>query len=396
MGSAAWTPPLGAMADVDLIVLGGGLAGLSLAERLAAAGQRAPRTLVLEARDRHEDDRTWCFWRPGPHRYEALVSAAWPRCAVRHAGREVRIDCAAMPYQMIPSGAFYEHARAAIAGSSRVELEMGRAIAGEPVRTAAGFEIDAGEGRVLRARHVVDTRPPKALPDSILWQSFVGDAVTADGDAFDPGVAVLMDFEADSALGVLFVYVLPISSRRALVETTVFGSRPLGPTSLRPRHEQLLRSRLGDRAFTVDRSEHGVLPMGHAAVQSASGAVRAGLYFGGARPSTGYAFLRVQDWAEACAASLLRGAGPSGPGPDPWLRRSMDEVFLRVLRAHPERGGELLLRLFDRAEPARVIRFLGDRGGLGDALAMVRALPPGPFLRHAIAALLRTPCRGGA
>ncbi|MDA0934728.1 MAG: lycopene cyclase family protein [Planctomycetota bacterium] len=384
------------MADVDLVVLGGGLAGLSLAERLAAAGQRAPRTVVLEARDHYEDDRTWCFWRPGPHRYEGLVSATWRRCAVRHAGREVRIDCAETPYQMIPSGAFYARASAGIAANPRVSLELGCAVAGEPLRTPTGWSFDVGEGRSLRARHVVDTRPPKTRPASILWQSFVGDVVTAESDAFDPEVAVLMDFDADSTLGVLFVYVLPTSPRRALVETTVFGSRPLGPDALRSEHESRLRARLGDGAFTIDRSEHGVLPMGNEAVPSSSGAPRAGLYFGGARPSTGYAFLRVQDWAETCAGSLLRGAGPCGPRPDPWLRRAMDEVFLRVLRAHPERGGELLLRLFERADPARVIRFLGDRGGLGDALAMIRALPPGPFVRHALAAALRVPCRGSA
>ena len=84
------------------------------------------------------------------------------------------------------------------------------------------------------------------------------------------------------------------------------------------------------------------------------------------------------------------------PSPDPWLRRTMDEVFLRVLRAQPERGGDLMTRMFERADPARVIRFLSDRGGLCDALSVVGSLPSAPFLRAAWQALWRTPCRGGA
>jgi lycopene beta-cyclase len=383
------------MTEVDLIVLGGGLAGLSLAERLAASGAGAPRTVVVEARDAYHDDRTWCFWRPGTHRYEALVSHSWDRCAVRHAGREKLLDCARTPYQMIPSAAFYEHAQAAIETSPRTTLELGCRIEGDPVRTSVGWSVELGDGRVLHASHVVDTRPPRTLPPSILWQSFVGDVVITERDVFEPGVAVLMDFDEDHALGVRFVYVLPTSARRALVETTVFGPSPLGPDALRGRQDQELRARLEGCGFAVERTEHGVLPMGHASAPQGDGCVRAGLFWGGARASTGYAFLRVQTWADTCAESLMHGMGPCAPRPDPWLRRAMDEVFLRVLRARPEKGGEFLLRLFERADPAHVIRFLGDRGGLGDAWAMIRALPPGPFLRQAWSAALRTPCRGG-
>ena len=72
----------------------------------------------------------------------------------------------------------------------------------------------------------------------------------------------------------------------------------------------------------------------------------------------------------------------------------MDEVFLRVLRAQPERGGDLMTRMFDRADPARVIRFLSDRGSVRDALSVVGSLPPAPFLRATWRALLRRPCRG--
>lgn len=384
------------MPDLDLVVLGGGLAGLSLAERLAAAGAQAPRTVVLEARADYADDRTWCFWRHEPHRYEELVAAVWRRCAVQRGGHGAVFDCTATPYQMIPAGAFYGHARGALAANPRVRLELDCAVDAGPSPHGAGWRVVAADGRVFEARHVVDTRPPQVRPESILWQSFVGDVVTTGFDAFDPGVAVLMDFEDASDLGVQFDYVLPFSPRQALVETTVFGPRPLGPDALGERHAARVRARLGDGRYAIDRSEHGVLPMGHAQPSEPAGWVRAGLFGGGARASTGYAFLRIQTWADACAAELLRGSGPCAATADPWLRRAMDEVFLRVLRAWPDRGGALLVRLFERADAARVVRFLGDRSGLRDALAVVGALPPGPFLIQALCAALRTSCRGTA
>jgi len=50
----------------DLIIIGGGCAGLSLAARLSRYGGDAPRTLVVDSRTSYTNDRTWCFWKlPG-------------------------------------------------------------------------------------------------------------------------------------------------------------------------------------------------------------------------------------------------------------------------------------------------------------------------------------------
>lgn len=382
------------MLDVDLLILGGGLAGLSLAERLAAQ-PLSPRTCVLEARADYTDDRTWCSWRLGRGRYNHLATSSWSRFCVRDGTRQALVDCADTPYQMIPSSVFYANAMEVLAGSSQVSLELGTAVAAEPVPCDDGWMVSLSDGRCLSARYVVDTRPPARRPQSILWQSFLGDVVATDRDVFDPNTAVLMDFDEQSSDGVQFLYVLPTSRREALVETTVFGAVPLDPEALRARHVQGLRARVDGCGYRVQRSEHGVLPMGHEPLPAAAGVVKASLFHGGARASTGYAFARIQSWADTCAAVLLRGDGPVGPAPDPWLRRVMDEVFLRVLRAHPERGGDLMTRMFDTADPARVIRFLSDRGSVRDALSVVGSLPPAPFLRATWRALLRQPCRGG-
>lgn len=384
------------MPEVDLLVLGGGLAGLSLAERLSAARGPAPTTCVLEARTDYTDDRTWCSWRLAPGRYDGLATASWSRFAVRNGGREALVDCAATPYQMIPAAPFYARARDAIAASPHVSLALGCRVASEPTPCDAGWQVETANGRRYVARHVVDTRPPAARPPSILWQSFLGDFVLTDRDVFDPSTAVLMDFDTQCDDGVQFVYVLPTSRRQALVETTVFGTQALSPNELRERHQRRLRARVGGSVFSVERSEHGVLPMGHTPAPDAPGLVRASLFHGGARASTGYAFARIQSWADACAKSLVDSFAPTAPSPDPWLRRTMDEVFLRVLRAQPERGGDLLTRMFERADPARVVRFLSDCGGVRDALSVVGSLPPTPFLRAAWQAVRRTPCRGEA
>ena len=46
----------------DIVILGGGAAGLSLARELAHNSANTHTITVLEARSKYKDDRTWCFW----------------------------------------------------------------------------------------------------------------------------------------------------------------------------------------------------------------------------------------------------------------------------------------------------------------------------------------------
>ena len=129
------------MLDADVLVLGGGLAGLSLAERLAGERVAGPRVVVVEPRTEYRDDRTWCAWRVAPHRYEGLVERSWSRFEVRHGGRSVTVACPDAPYQMIASRAFYRRAQAALEPSRRVVLELGRSAVGAPVRGDDGWTV---------------------------------------------------------------------------------------------------------------------------------------------------------------------------------------------------------------------------------------------------------------
>jgi lycopene beta-cyclase len=380
--------------EVDTLILGGGCAGLSLGVRLA---ERSHNTLILESRSSYSNDRTWCFWRHRAHRWEHLVSHAWSALSVSSTQAAAQVDCGDAPYQMIEAGRFYDAAKQTIDASAHVELCMDATVADVPRLTDGRWCVRTAT-RNISARHVVDTRPPR-LPrtgDALLWQSFLGQEVTWDANVVDPHSVTLMDFvetaEVRQTHGVMFTYVLPFSATRALIHTTVFGTQPVAANALAGHQARALQKISSDasvlgggahHAHHVERSESGILPMGMNLVAASPGAqfVHAGLMSGGARPSTGYAFQRIQQWAESCAVSLQTGRGVIGHAPDSALRRAMDRLFLRVIRDYPEHAPAMFVRLFAHANPARVLRFLSDEGSLVDALAVIATLPPAPFLR---------------
>lgn len=377
--------------DADLIILGGGCAGLSLAMQLAELGEKAPRTLVLESRHEYVNDRTWCFWRHPDAAMSELATHQWNAFSVSTGtGRIVR-DCSAAPYRMIPSGAFYAAAREKIARSPGTELLIGNPITSEPVREEGSWRV-MGRNGPLSAKWIVDTRPlnPRTSPQPHLWQSFLGQEIVTEKECFDPECAELMDFSESTPSRILFLYLLPFSKNRALIEATVFGREPLSPEDHTPALRSLIVKRIGKTDFSVMRSEHGILPMGRRLTppHRGRGYVHAGLAAGGARPSTGYAFQRIQRWARECAAAMARGEAPLAHAADPLMQRAMDEIFLHVLRSRPDLAPGLFFSLLGKVEPRRIARFMSDRGRLSDYAAVITALPPWPFLRELPGAVL--------
>jgi lycopene beta-cyclase len=369
--------------EIDLMILGGGCAGLSLAMRLAKLGARCPQTVIVESRERYVNDRTWCFWGTPSAQLTSLVCHRWSRVRVSAESRRLEVDCASSPYEMIPASVFYEAALAAIAANPRIQLVTGASVSGQPVRTGDGWPISTPFG-THSPRWVVDTRPVRSprRGDAVLWQSFYGREVRCDTDRFDAGCATLMDFLPVKDGRVVFVYMLPVTARQALIEVTAFSPEPLGSELLGELLDGVLTKSLAISKSKTVRAESGSLPMGLVKVTEKTHRnwCRAGLAGGGARPASGFAFQRIQRWADQCAEQLARGLGPCSQPDDPWRLRAMDDLFLRVLRAHPEAGPGLFMKLFAMQDSGPMIRFLSDCPRWSDCLRIILALPPGLFL----------------
>ncbi len=361
----------------DLVILGGGCAGLSLASRLAQEGTLE--VTVVEPRPTYLDDRTWCFWSDGrPSQDTNLVSHQWSQVSVSDGDKSVRVDCSARPYSLIRSIDFYAHHASIIDASANVTLLSG-ARAETPKQVGSHWETQMAGG-VIESKFVVDTRPflDKKGIEPMLWQSFLGVEIETVDDLFDADRAQLMNFLPSAGNEVKFLYILPFSARRALVEITYFCPH-------RPTQAEMwaaLKAALPEK-HTVLRQEQGAIPMGlpHAVTPSRTNYVFAGAHAGCTRASTGYAYKRIQKWAETCAASIHAGNPPLAVSQDPLWMRHMDRIFLQVLLNEPARAADIFGRLFRGVSPHELTRFLSDEAKAMDLLAVVAALPKMPFLR---------------
>lgn len=393
-GAAAARP------DYDVIIVGAGLSGLSLACQLVRSPWQDRSILLVDKATRERDDRTWCYWTGAPTMFDGAVTRTWDRLRVAGTGFERALDLGDRRYKMIRGADFYRHARALLAARDNVTLAQGVVERIEDGPACARVTID---GQTVSATWVFDSRfllAELGRDDAryhTLKLHFKGWEIETPEPVFDPGMPTLFDFRTPQAGEVRFFYVLPITDRRALVEYTLFAPRVLPRRDYEESLRHYLRSTLGITGFRVLREEGGVIPATDRPFPRRAGKhiMNIGTRGGRVKPSTGYAFMRVQQDSAAIVASLVRHGHPFDVPADSRRYRLYDSILLDIMC---RRGGEIapiFVAMFARNPIERVLRFLDEIGSARENLLLIGTLPPRLFLESIGRAIVRIPAASG-
>lgn len=368
----------------DVVIVGAGVAGLSLLRHLLAEGPATRTIAVIDEGDRRDHNLAF-----GEGEGEALalpVEARWR--AIRAIGADGEVVTRPLGEHV------YErtHRRALRAAS-----EAAAAAAGERVAWVAGrCEAIVDGPEVARARvgerwivggWVFDGRPPEVSVDRrrhvALWQRFEGAEVESAGPCFDPTAATLFDFRVEPAGEVRFAYVLASSPTSALVEVVAIGAREGGGLGV-ALDEYLGRVAPG---AAIVRREGGASLLTDQPFRRALGrrVCAIGRRGGRLKPSSGYALARIERDSAAIVASLARTGRPFALPRERAFLRFLDAILLQVLARRPERGAAIFTGLVRRCPGDRLLRFLDERATLGDLVAVIRAVRSWVF----VAAIVR-------
>jgi lycopene beta-cyclase len=380
-----------AMTHYDFVIVGGGLAGLSLACRLAETPAFAPRSiLIIEQDSKTRNDRTFSFWSSTPGPFDAAICHSWDRLRVAGPVGAQDLALGDYRYHTIRGLDFYRHAQQRLTQHANVEFRHGHVQRIEDGPDAATVMVD---GEALTAAWVFDSRPPRlAAPvdddrHTRLKLYFRGWEIETRPGAFDPAVATFMDFRTPQDGAVRFFYVLPFADNRALVEYTLFTQTRINHQETEQAISTYLRTVLDVDDYRVVSEEGGCLPITDApfARQLGQRVLAIGVNGGRIKPSTGYAFNRVQTDSAAIARSLLAYGHPFALPASPLRFDWLDAVLLRVMRDHSEAMAPAFAALFSRNPMARVLRFLDEQATTAEILRIMASLPPALFVRTALA-----------
>ena len=375
-----------------VVIVGGGLAGALAALCLADRRPDLP-ILLLEAESRFGGNHTWSFFDSDvPDEARKVVSALnpvrWPRHSVAFPQRERHFDFA---YNAVTSDALDALVRV------RLPAKSWRTGASAAQIDPTGVTLTTGER--IAAQGVIDARGPDGpMPGLELgWQKFVGIEFAA--KVPDPECAVVMDATIPQIDGYRFVYVLPMSGERVLVEDTYYTDAPDFDVALVTDRVRELAKARGLSGVEL-RQEHGVLPIliggePERFWPSNDPIARIGMRGGFFHATTGYSFgLALQN---ALALAQRNGSFDSATlaqwSRDRFLVHWQAMRFFRVLNRMLFHAAEPLERYrifehFYRLPIDLVARFYAGRLTLPDRARILSGRPP-VAVTAAVRSLLR-------
>lgn len=374
------------MPHFDYIMAGGGAAGLSLAYHLSKSSISEKKILIIDKARKNENDRTWCFWADSPMGVDEIVFRRWPNVRFTSAYCDIQLRLEPYRYSMIRGIDFYKHVYSRLESGGNVEFRTD--LVSEIVDGTA-FATVKTASEVFTADYVFDSIfiPEEFSVDRskyhFLFQHFRGWIIETEADVFDPETATMFDFRVLGGDGMRFMYVLPFSSRRGLVEYTLFSPRLLDEAEYLEGIRRYVDEILGVSRYEILEYENGVIPMTEQPFRRRSGqrVMLIGTKAGMVKGSTGFAFHRTQRDSRAVVDSLQRVGHPFDV-PRPARRyRTMDAMLLHLLYNRPDISELIFSNLFSKNPVSRLFRFLDEQSSLGQDLAIMASVPWWPFIR---------------
>ena len=368
----------------DYIITGAGAAGLMLAYRLAKDSFFDQKSiLILDSIERSIDDRTWSFWEVGEGEWDGLVYKYWDSINITNSRCNLKRSLSPYRYKMIQSKYFYREVWSVIRSKSNMKFHKQEIV--KLIPNNNNVEVYTKNSR-FKAYKVFNSIPnfenyTKQNKYPVLQQHFVGWFIKTDTSSFDPSSVTFMDFDIPQEGNTRFIYMLPINSKEALVEYTVFSKKLLDYSSYESGIKSYL-DRKGIINYTIIRKEQGVIPMTcyPFSAHNSFNILNIGTNGGWTKASTGYTFNNCSKKTRDLINYLKRNSN--------LLKFEKitrfyfyDMLFLDVLATNNNLGSELFSNLFHKVDVKTIFRFLDDSTNFLEDFKIISSFPKKIFLK---------------
>lgn len=341
--------------------------------------------LIVDKEEKNKNDRTWCFWEKEPGLFEPVVYKKWDHVWFHGEKFSKLLSLAPYQYKLIRGIDFYDHCFGLIKKQPNIDIHYGEVKEIKSGGQSASLMLNEEK---FSARYIFNSilfdKPKLKKKEYYLLQHFKGWLIETEIPAFNPGGATLMDFRVDQQQGTTFVYVMPFSATKALVEYTLFSEKILESFQYEEGLRKYISNNLGIDSYKIAETEFGIIPMtNHRFPVQKDNIIHVGSAGGQTKASSGYTFRFIQKHSAAIVEELLEGKYPAGKP----LKRKYhfyDSILLHILQHKKLPGIRIFSNLFKKNKPQQVLRFLDNESSLGDELKIISSLPTGPFLKAAL------------
>jgi lycopene beta-cyclase len=374
--------------NYDYIFLGAGCASLSIIMRMIASKKFAQKKILLVDREPNtKNDRTWCFWEQETGFFEDIVCRKWSNLFFKTDNISIPLEMGRYQYKMIRGIDFYNKCFPVIKFRENIDIMHGEISFGEDNELTT-LKINnklQGLNKKTILFNSIYFPTVKQKDKFYLLQHFKGWIIETTYDFFEAKQATLMDFRVSQNKGTTFIYILPLSSTKALIEYTLFTENLLPAAEYDIALKNYLEEFLGLNNYTIVEEEFGVIPMTNANFPF----FKNGMYFigtagGQTKASTGYTFRFIQKQADTIVEELISKGKLSKNKKTKKRFFFYDSTLLHILSKNLLPGKTIFSILFKKNPADKVLKFLDNETTVAEEIKLLSSLPKKIFIKTGI------------
>ena len=373
------------MKKYDYIIAGLGAAGLSLAYfMMQFEDLRQKKILLVDSDDKNKNDRTWTFWGEAPEEFAHLIEKTWHKLGLYDKKDKVEFSVAKSPYHYIPAIRFYQYIIPKLKEADNYTFLKGNV---EQISDQNNEPTVTVDKKTYKANYIFNSSfrgvtTLAQVKNKIAFQQFKGWELEFDNDILDDEKVTLMDFSISESDKVNFMYLLPVTKKRMIINCTAFGSEKMSNGYPEECMTEYLKNNFS-QDYKITRKEQGIIPMSHVEFERyySPGIINVGILGGDARPSTGYTFINAINNSRKIAYALANEEKPPFLSNNKRHYNFYDRIFIRVLKDNPAALKKALLSMFRRNSPSKAFRFLSAKTNIFHEIPIILSLPIIPFVK---------------
>ena len=353
----------------NIQIIGGGCAGFSLA-RYSNQLKDYEIEIYEDKNNKIDNDHYWGFWQTSDMKEASKVSEKkWYGWKIINYDKENYFYSDNHPYCALTRKNWITYCKKLIKKSD-VRIIHKKIIQKDN-------NLFLGDNK-LNGNFIFDSRQPN-LNKNILLQHFYGTVIECKEEVFDKKIAILMDFRCNQSKGIHFIYLLPFSKRKALVESTLFSKKIEKEDFYFSEIKIYLKKIYKVNKFKIIHKEKGVIPMKYICLPNKN-CINIGTRGGATKPSSGYTFYFIQKQVQNIINQIKSKKTVSN-----FVHNKfdllMDKIFIDVLEKNINSAPKIFLNLTSNLTGDEMALFMTGNFKLSIWKKIILRLPKLIFLK---------------
>ena len=353
----------------DIIIVGAGVSGLILADEITKRTNK--RVLLLERKNKIKFEKNLCFWSLPRNILNESADNKWKKICVIIKGRKLSFNSSRIEYLRIKSINLYNFFLSRLKKRKTFKIIMGVNI--KSLKSKNDIVEIKTKDNIYTSQLFFDSRVDIKLKNSRkLLQHFYGAEITFKENIINKDEIILMDIQ-NKKNNFNFVYILPFSDKKMLLETTYFSNRALSISQYKKDIQMYLSKNYYGKKYKIEFCESGIIPMFKITEKKIKNCIKIGTAGNWIKQSTGYSLQNSFIYSKQIVNCIIKEKYPR-------IKKNiffnfLDSTFCKFIENNPEKAGQFFEKFFKRNSLPIIVKFLTNTANFFETIKIILSLP---------------------